>query len=319
MAQVQESKLKESDVTNSPITDADFAPLQVNESEAEKIAGESTSYWKDAWRRFRQNKLALFGIVVIVLLAIASFAGGPISGENYYENDLMRANQSPSGEHWFGTDNLGRDVFARTWYGAKISLFIGLMAALIDLVVGIIWGAVAGFFGGKVDEYMMRIADILYGVPYLLVVILLMVIMPQGLWTLIIAMTITGWINMARIVRGQVMQLRSEEYVMASQSLGASNSRLLFRHLVPNTMGPVLVTLTLTIPNAIFTEAFLSYLGLGVPAPLASWGTMSSDALPALQYYPYQLFFPAFFICLTMLAFNVIGDGMRDALDPKER
>ena len=193
------------------------------------------------------------------------------------------------------------------------------MASLIDLVIGVIWGAVAGFFGGKVDEYMMRIADILYGVPYLLVVILLMVIMPPGLWTMIIAMTITGWISMARIVRGQVMQLRSEEYVLASSSLGASNSRLLFRHLIPNTFGPILVTLTLTIPTAIFTEAFLSYLGLGVPAPRASWGTMSSDALSAFQYYPYQLFFPAFFICLTILAFNVIGDGLRDALDPKER
>lgn len=313
------SQIKEPDRKQSDLTDSDFEPLQVNEADVEKIAGESTSYWKDAWRRFRENKLAVFGIVVIILLAIASFAGGPISGQNYYENDLMRSNQPPSGDHWFGTDNLGRDVFARTWYGAKISLFIGLMAALIDLVIGVIWGAVSGFFGGKVDEYMMRVADILYGVPYLLVVILLMVVMPQGLWTLIIAMTLTGWINMARIVRGQVMQLRSEEYVMASQSLGASNSRLMFRHLVPNTMGPVLVTLTLTIPNAIFTEAFLSYLGLGVPAPLASWGTMSSDALPALQYYPSQLFFPAFFICLTMLAFNVIGDGMRDALDPKER
>src|SRR6185312_1738724 len=187
------------------------------------------------------------------------------------------------------------------WYGAKISLFIGLMASLIDLVIGVIWGAVAGFFGGKVDEYLMRIADIMYAVPYLLVVILLMVIMPKGLWTMIIAMTITGWISMARIVRGQVMKLKSEEYILASSSLGASNSRLLFRHLIPNTLGPILVTLTLTIPSAIFTEAFLSYLGLGVPAPRASWGTMSSDALSAFQYYPYQLFFPAFFICLTIL------------------
>lgn len=301
------------------LNQSDFEPLQFDHSDAEKIAGESTSYWKDGWRRFRKNKLALFGVFIIIILGILSFIGGPISGQNYYQNDLMNANQSPSAEHWFGTDNLGRDVFARTWYGAKISLFIGLMAAFIDLVIGVIWGAIAGFFGGKIDEYMMRIADILYGVPYLLVVILLMVILPQGLWTLIIAMTITGWINMARIVRGQVMQLRSEEYVMASRSLGASNTRLMFKHLVPNTLGPILVTLTLTIPNAIFTEAFLSYLGLGVPAPLASWGTMSSDALPALQYYPFQLFFPAFFICLTMLAFNVIGDGMRDALDPKVR
>ncbi|MFD1036990.1 ABC transporter permease [Virgibacillus byunsanensis] len=301
------------------LQEKDFKPIHYSEAEAEKIAGESTSYWKDAWRRFKKNKLALFGVVMIAFLAVMSFIGGPISGENYYTNDLMKANQSPSAEHWFGTDNLGRDLFARTWYGAKISLFIGLAAAFIDLIIGVIWGSVSGFFGGKVDEYMMRIADILYGVPYLLVVILLMVVMPQGLWTLILAMTITGWINMARIVRGQVMQLRSEEYVMAAQSLGASNLRIMGRHLVPNTFGPILVTLTLTIPSAIFTEAFLSYLGLGVPAPLASWGTMSSDALPALQYYPFQLFFPAFFICLTMLAFNVIGDGMRDALDPKER
>lgn len=301
------------------LKETDFEPVEYNEAEAEKIAGKSTSYWKDAWRRFRKNKLALFGVVVIVLLGIMSIFGGPISGHNYFQNDLMNANKKPSAEHWFGTDTLGRDIFARTWYGAKISLFIGLMAAFIDLVIGVIWGAVSGFFGGKIDEYMMRFADILSSVPYLLVVILLMVIMPQGLWTLIIAMTITGWINMARIVRGQVMQLRSEEYVMASRSLGARSSRLLFKHLVPNTLGPILVTLTLTIPTAIFTEAFLSYLGLGVPAPLASWGTMSSDALPALAYEPYQLLFPAFFICLTMLAFNVIGDGMRDALDPKER
>ncbi|TRM10855.1 ABC transporter permease [Lentibacillus cibarius] len=298
---------------------SDFEPIEYNEAEAERIASETTSFWKDAWRRFKKNKLALFGVGIIILLGIMSLIGGPISGYNYFSNDLINANKPPSAEHWFGTDQLGRDIFARTWYGAKISLFIGLAAAFLDLIIGVIWGATAGFFGGRVDEYMMRIADILYGVPYLLVVILLMVVMPQGLWTMILAMTITGWINMARIVRGQVMQLRNEEYVMAAQSLGASKIRLLFRHLVPNTMGPILVTLTLTIPNAIFTEAFLSYLGLGVPAPLASWGTMSDAALPYLQYQPYQLFFPSFFIVLTMLAFNVIGDGMRDALDPKER
>ena len=297
----------------------DFEPLKQNQFDAERIAGESTSFWKDGWRRFKKNKLAVFGVVVIILLGIMAFIGGPISGENYYKNTLTNANQSPSVDHWFGTDNLGRDVFARTWYGAKISLFIGLTAAFIDLIIGVIWGSISGFFGGKVDEYMMRFADILSGVPYLLVVILLMVVMKPGLWTLIIAMTITGWINMARIVRGQVMRLKTEEYVMAARSLGASSSRILTKHLVPNTLGPILVTLTLTIPTAIFTEAFLSYLGLGVPAPLASWGTMSSDALQAFRYYPYQLFFPAFFICLTMLAFNVIGDGMRDALDPKER
>ena len=277
------------------LKNSDFEALEVDHAEAEKIVGESTSYWKDAWRRFRKNKLALFGVIAIILLAILALFGELISGQHYDKTNLMNANAFPSADHWFGTDNLGRDVFARTWYGAKISLFIGLMASLIDLVIGVVWGAVSGFFGGKLDEYMMRIADILSAVPYLLVVILLMVIMPQGLWTMIIAMTITGWISMARIVRGQVMQLRSQEYVLASSSLGASKARLLFRHLIPNTMGPILVTLTLTIPNAIFTEAFLSYLGLGVPAPRASWGTMSSDALSAIRVLSIPTLFPSIF------------------------
>ncbi|WP_026907822.1 ABC transporter permease [Paucisalibacillus globulus] len=306
-------------MAQSQLSNADFERLNIDYGESEKIVGQSTSYWKDAWRRFRKNKLALMGIIVLLLLGFMAVFGAEISGKNYKDTDLMSTNLTPSAEHWFGTDNIGRDIFARTWDGARISLFIGLTAAFLDLIIGIIWGAFAGYFGGKVDEYMMRIADILSGLPYLLVVILLMVVMDQGIWTMIIAMVITGWINMARIVRGQVMQLRSEEYVLASRSLGASSSRLLFKHLIPNTLGPILVTLTLTVPSAIFTEAFLSFLGLGVPMPHSSWGVMTSDALGALRYSPYQLFFPAFFICLTMLAFNVIGDGLRDALDPKER
>lgn len=297
----------------------DFEPIHYNDHEAEKIVGESTSYAKDAWRRFKKNKLAIAGVIVILLLGFMALVGPKITEHNYYDNDLMNANVAPSSDHWFGTDNLGRDMFARTWEGAKISLFIGLTAAFIDLIIGIIWGSVSGLVGGRIDEYLMRIADILAALPYLLVVILLMVVMPKGLWTLIIAMTITGWINMARIVRGEVMRLKTEEYVLAARSLGASSFRIITKHLIPNMLGPILVTLTLTVPTAIFTEAFLSFLGLGVPAPLASWGTMTADALQALRYYPFQLFFPAFFISLTMLAFNVVGDGLRDALDPKER
>jgi len=306
-------------MSHSQIKQSDFEPIHYEQSDAEKIAGESTSFWKDAWRRFKQNKLAILGIAVIIFLAIMSMIGTLVSGQNYFDNDLLNANKPPSAEHWFGTDNLGRDIFARTWYGARISLFIGLTAAFLDLIIGVIWGTFSGYLGGKVDEYMMRIADVLSGVPYLLVVILLMVIMPAGLWTLIIAMTITGWIPMARIVRGEVLKLKAEEFVLASKSLGANTLRVMTKHLVPNAMGAILVTLTLTVPTAIFTEAFLSFLGLGVPAPQASWGTMTSDALSSLRYYPYQLFFPAFFICLTMLAFNVVGDGLRDALDPKDR
>lgn len=297
----------------------DFERITYEEDDAEKIVGESTSYWKDAWRRFRQNKLAIAGVIIIILLGLMAFIGPHLTEYNYHENDLMKANESPSSEHWFGTDNLGRDMFTRTWEGAKISLFIGLTAAFIDLIIGVIWGSLSGYLGGRVDEILMRIADILSALPYLLVVILLMVVLPQGLWTLIIAMTITGWINMARIVRGEVMRLKTEEYVLAARSLGASTVRIITKHLIPNMLGPILVTLTLTVPTAIFTEAFLSFLGLGVPAPLASWGTMTSDGLQSLRYYPYQLFFPAFFISLTMLAFNVVGDGLRDAFDPKDR
>lgn len=296
-----------------------FQPAKVDLNEAEKISKPSISYWKDVSIRFRKNKLALFGVVLLVLLVFMALFGPYMTPYDYETNDLMNANKPPSSEHWFGTDELGRDVFTRTWYGARISLFIGLAAALIDFAIGIIWGGIAGYRGGRTDEVMMRFADILWGVPYLLLVILLMVVMGQGLVTMIVAMSITGWINMARIVRGQVLQLKSQEYVLASQTLGASTSRIMTKHLIPNTMGPILVTMTLTIPSAIFTEAFLSYLGLGVPAPLASWGTMANDGLPALQYYPWRLFFPATFICLTIFAFNVIGDGLRDALDPRLR
>lgn len=296
-----------------------FSPATIDTNESERISRPSLSFWKDVTMRFKKNKLAMAGIVLLVLLLLMAIFGPVISQYDYRTNDLMSVNKPPSSEHWFGTDELGRDVFTRTWQGARISLFIGLAAALIDLAIGVIWGGISGYRGGKTDEFMMRFADILYGVPYLLLVILLMVILKQGLGTMIIAMTITGWINMARIVRGQVLQLKYQEYVLAAQTLGANVNRIMFKHLIPNSMGPILVTMTLTIPNAIFTEAFLSYLGLGVQVPMASWGTMASEGLPAFEYYPWRLFFPAILICLTIFAFNVIGDGLRDALDPRLR
>jgi oligopeptide transport system permease protein len=296
-----------------------FEPVSTNHNEAEKISKPSLSFWKDAFFRYRENKLAMFGTVLIILLLVMAIFAPVFSKYDYETTNLLNTNQAPSSEHWFGTDDLGRDIFVRTWEGARISLFIGLAAAFIDLIIGVIWGSIAGFRGGKTDEAMMRIADILWAIPYLLMVVLLMVILDKGLLPMIIAMSITGWINMARIVRGQVLQLKNQEFVLASQTLGAKTSRLLFKHLIPNSMGPILVTMTLTIPSAIFTEAFLSYLGLGVPAPLASWGTMATEGVPALEYYPWRLLFPATFICLTIFAFNVIGDGLRDALDPKQR
>ncbi|SFA78607.1 MULTISPECIES: ABC transporter permease [unclassified Bacillus (in: firmicutes)] len=287
--------------------------------EAEKISKPSLSFWKDVSLRFRKNKLALFGVFLLILLIIMAIFGPHMVKYDYATNDLLNHNKPPSAEHWFGTDDLGRDVFARTWEGARISLFIGVAAALIDFTIGVLWGGIAGYKGGRVDEFMMRIADVLWAVPYLLLVILLMVVLGQSLGTMILAMTITGWINMSRIVRGQVISLKGQEYVLASRTLGADLPRIMGRHLIPNTMGPILVTVTLTVPGAIFTESFLSYLGLGLTPPLASWGTMAADGLPAIKYYPWRLFFPATFICLTIFAFNVIGDGLRDALDPRLR
>lgn len=196
---------------------------------------------------------------------------------------------------------------------------MGIAAASIDLAIGVLWGGIAALIGGKIDNMLMRIADILHAIPYLLVVIMLMVVMGSGLIPILIALTITGWIGMARIVRGELLVLKEQEYIQAAIALGAGNRRILFRHLLPNAMGTIIVTMTLTIPIAIFTEAFLSFLGLGVQAPMASWGTMVSDALPAMRYYPWRLCFPAFFISLTMLAFNLVGDGLRDALDPRLR
>lgn len=296
-----------------------FQPVEKDLIKAEEIARPSLSFWKDAWRRLKQNKLAMAGFWVLVFLAIMAIIGPSMNGYTYYDNNLKLKNLPPNGEFWFGTDDLGRDMFTRIWYGARISLFIGLSAALIDLIVGVIWGGVAAYYGGKIDEILMRIADILYGLPYLLVVIMLMVVMEQGLLTIILAMTITGWIGMARIVRGQVLQLKEQEFVLAAQSIGASSARILFKHIIPNATGPIIVTMTLTIPSAIFTEAFLSFLGLGVQAPVASWGTMANDGLGALRYYPWRLFFPAILISMTMLSFNVLGDGLRDALDPRMR
>jgi len=288
--------------------------------EAEAVVRPSLSYWKDAWRRLRKNKLAMTGLVFLALLAIMAIFGPIFSSHAVDTTDLPNQNQAPSKEHWFGTDEMGRDVFTRTWYGARISLFVALAAALIDFFIGIIYGGFSGYKGGRTDTVMMRIIEVLYGLPHLLVVILLMVVMGPSLTTIIVALTVTGWVGMARIVRGQVLQIKNYEFVTASKSFGAKTPRIIRRNLLPNTMGPIIVQMTLTVPSAIFAEAFLSFLGLGIQAPFASWGVMASDALPViLSGHWWRLFFPAFFISFTMFAFNVLGDGLQDALDPKLR
>lgn len=273
------------------------------------------SFWSTFYKRFCSNGFAFFGACILALIVTLAIVVPLFSSYTYYDIDLSAKNLPPSWTHWFGTDDLGRDMFVRVWYGARISLFVGIAAASIDCFFGIFWGSTAALCGGKVDEVMMRLADILYALPSLLVVTSLMVVLGSGLITILIALSLLGWITMARVVRGQILILKKQGYVYTARALGAGFWHIIFKHLLPNALGPIIVTLTLTVPTAIFTEAFLSYLGLGVQAPIASWGTMSSEGLSALEYYPWRLFFPASLICLTMLTFNAIGEGLNEALN----
>lgn len=279
----------------------------------------ATTYWQDAWRRLKRNKLAMAGLVAIIVISSLALFGPLLSPYSYSDQVLADANQTPCLAHWFGTDSLGRDLFTRILYGARISLSIGIVASLINLSIGVVYGGTAGYFGGRTGAVMMRIVDILYGIPLLLYVILLMVVLKPGLTNIFIALGLVYWLRMAQIVRGQVLTLREQEYVLAARLIGASSWRIILRHLVPNAMGPIIVTLTLSIPEAIFTEAFLSFIGLGVSAPMASWGVLASESVAGLRSYPYQLFFPAMAISITLLSFNFLGDGLRDALDPRMR
>ena len=295
-----------------------FVPLEREILQVQKKE-ETLGYWQDAWIRLKKNKIALLGLIIIVCLIVVAIFGPIFSSHTYDEQNLMMTNSSPSWEHWFGTDNLGRDIFIRVLYGARISLAIGIVASLLNLFIGVIYGGIAGFFGGKIDRIMMNIVDILYSVPTLLYVILLMVILKPGLINIFIALGIGYWLQMARIVRGQILSMKEQEFILAARTIGVSKKRILFRHLLPNAMGAIIVTMTLAIPDAIFTEAFLSFIGLGVSAPMASWGVLASEGVNNLRAYPFQLFFPAVAISVTMLAFNFLGDGLRDVLDPKMR
>lgn len=304
-----------------------FTPLSEEEKKFEEIVRPSVGYWADAWRRLKTNKVALFSLVMIGVVIIFATLGPilleKILGYTYYDTNLQATNLRPSGQHWFGTDDLGRDLFVRVMYGARYSLIIAISAAAINLVIGVLYGGVAGFFGGKVDNIMMRIVDVLYSIPTQIYVIILMATFKKpgstGLTTIILAMAISYWVGMARIVRGEILELKQREFVLAAKALGASKTRILFRHLIPNCMGSILVTLTLFVPQAIFTEAFLSFIGLGINAPLASLGTLANDASGLLSTSAYQLLFPAGAICIIILAFNLFGDGLTEALDPKNK
>ncbi|MFA4884486.1 MAG: ABC transporter permease [Desulfotomaculaceae bacterium] len=296
-----------------------FQPLPAKRQAEEYADHPSYSYWQDVQKRFMKHKPAMTGLIFIAFLVIMAAIGPCVSGHTYYDQDLSMVNKAPNSAYWFGTDALGRDIFTRVWYGARISLLIGLATSVICLVIGVFYGGISGYLGGLADEILMRAVEVLSSIPFLLYVILLMVLFEPGLKAVFLALGLVYWLNMARIVRGQVLSLKEREYILAARLLGLSKWRILCRHLLPNTLGPIIVTATLLVPEAIFTEAFLSFLGLGVASPQASWGVLVSEGMSGLRNHPWQLFFPAVLISLTMFAFNFVGDGLRDAMDPHLR
>jgi oligopeptide transport system permease protein len=315
------------------------AEADVRPEEARQFV-RGTSLWRDAWRRLLKNKLAVFGLIVVVLVTAASIAGPTVIKRSFgFTPDYIPTNDvklirsfppftGPDGEfswkHPMGTDNAGRDQLARVLQGGQISLFVGIIATLVSLFIGISYGAIAGYVGGRIDDVMMRIVDVLYSLPYVILVIVLLSMFrsqtPRGQLTLLfVALGSVSWLTMARIVRGQVLSLKNQEFVLAARATGVSAPRIIFRHLVPNTLGPVIVYATLTIPQIMLTEAFLSFLGLGVQAPLASWGSLAADGVQNIAIFPWQLIFPGVTMALTLFSLNFLGDGLRDALDPQMR
>ncbi|MGL6100517.1 MAG: ABC transporter permease [Fusobacteriaceae bacterium] len=296
-----------------------FKIIGCEDSDSEKIMRPSMTYWQDAWRRLKKNRVATISMCILIFIITMTIIGPMISGYAYEVTDSTMINKAPSVKHWFGTDSLGRDIFTRVWVGGRISMLIGLIGTLTNVVVGCLYGGISAYFGGKVDHYMMRVVEILVSIPYLVMVIIISLYLGAGMFSLVFALTFTGWTGTARVVRGQVFQLKEQEFVTAAIALGADPMRIIIRHLIPNTLGVIIVGITFSIPGLIFAEAFLSFIGLGVQSPETSWGALASSARENIMFYPSQLFFPSFMIALTMLAFSLFGDGLRDALDPKLR
>lgn len=276
-----------------------------------------TSLWEDALYRLRQNKLAMIGMVYLIFMVIICLLTPWIAPYGYEEQNLRLGAVPPNAEHWLGTDTFGRDMLTRILYGGRLSLLVGFIATAVALVIGVTYGAIAGYAGGKTDNVMMRLVDIFYALPYMIFIILLMVVFGRNLLLLFLAIGAVEWLVMARIVRGQIQSLRHQEYVEAAMSLGLSPAAIIIKHLIPNALGPVIVYTTLTIPNVMLLEAFLSFLGLGIQPPQSSWGVLISYGVETMEEYPWLLIFPGLVLTLTLFALNFLGDGLRDALDPK--
>ncbi|WP_312573583.1 oligopeptide ABC transporter permease [Staphylococcus saprophyticus] len=334
--------------TSEAIPASDFIRSKNDLEKEPEMQRESKNFWQDAWAQLKRNKLAVVGMIGLIIIILLALIGPLLSSHDYAEQDVERRNlpakipvldQIPflpfDGEgaqgvdaykeagvkenFWFGTDQLGRDLWSRTWQGAQVSLFIGVVAALLDIFIGVVYGAISGFFGGRIDNVMQRIIEVVASIPTLIVVILFVLIFEPSIWTIILAMAITGWIGMSRVVRGEFLKLKNQEFVLASKTLGASKIKLIFKHILPNTLGVIVVTSMFTVPNAIFFEAFLSFIGIGVPAPRTSLGSLVNEGRAMLLIHPHELFIPALVLSLLILFFYLFSDGLRDAFDLKMR
>ena len=282
-----------------------------------KMSEQRSSLWLDAWIKLRKNRMALFGFAVLLVLCVVSLLTPWIAPYSYEEQDLMLGATPPSAAHWLGTDIFGRDMLTRIMYGGRVSLMVGFVATAVALVIGILWGSIAGFIGGRVDAVMMRIVDIMYALPFMIFIVLLMVVFGRNILLLFVAIGAVEWLTMARIVRSQVMALRKQEFIEAAYSMGLSRWAIIRRHIIPNTLGPVIVYTTLTIPSVMLLEAFLSFLGLGIQPPQSSWGLLINYGVETMEEYPWLLIFPGITLSLTLFALNFLGDGLREALDPR--
>jgi oligopeptide transport system permease protein len=286
-------------------------------TESAEAMPRGVSLWQDAWVRLRKNKLAMLGLGILVFVIVICALAPWIMPYGYEEQDLRLGASAPSAAHWLGTDTFGRDLLTRIVYGGRVSLMVGFIATAVALLVGVTYGAIAGYVGGRVDAIMMRLVDIFYALPFMIFIILLMVVFGRNLFLLFLAIGAVEWLTMARIVRGQVQSLRQQEFVEAAISLGLPPTAIIFRHVIPNVLGPVVVYTTLTIPQVMLLEAFLSFLGLGIQPPMSSWGLLISYGVESMEEYPWLLIFPGLALSLTLFSLNFLGDGLRDAFDPK--
>ncbi|WOV88122.1 ABC transporter permease [Sporosarcina oncorhynchi] len=325
-----------------------FEKATMDKTQSEKIESSTNGFWSDAISRLLKNKASAIALAIIIILMLLSVFGPFMNSYGFDDQDVSRAYLPPkvpileniswlgmdgtdiNGNDqyaikdvdtyfWFGTDSLGRDQWTRIWEGTRVSLFIALLAAAIDLVIGVVYGGISAYYGGRVDNIMQRILEILIGLPNLILILLVILLLQPGITSIVIAMTITGWTGMSRVVRGQMLKLKNEEYVLAARTLGAPHHKVIFKHLMPNSLGQIIITTMFTIPSAIFFEAFLSFIGLGIRAPQASLGSLASEGYSAVTIFPHIVIWPALIISLLLISFNILADGLRDAFDPKMR